>query len=241
MFLWLLFNTSWGSTWGGVEQLSPIRAVIVTKSFCAKQSQVVISSRLFHETPTALELCSYPLLELLLSQKAAAAWQFQIFCVSSSILLKNPKRDGVGQQSPKRAVIGRRSSCMEKSQVFMPPLQYFFRLSTGVELGSYPLLELLLSQKAPAAWHFQVFVSTRQFFLRIPSEIELGSNPLIELLWNKKLLLRAVATFCVSLSILIETPNRCDIGQICPIRAVIVTRSSCAEQFQVLCLLVNTS
>ena len=59
-----------------------------------------------------MELGSYPLLELLLSQETSAR-NSQGFYVSSSILLQTLNRDGVGQLSPIRADIVNRRSCAE--------------------------------------------------------------------------------------------------------------------------------
>ena len=105
---------------GGVGQLSPIKAVIVTRSSCAEHSQVFLSRGGVGQLSPA------------------------------SILVETPNRGGVGQLSPIKAVIVTRCSCAEQSQVFVSPRQYFLRLPTGVELGSYPLLKPLLSQEAPA-------------------------------------------------------------------------------------------
>ena len=134
----------------GVGQLSPIKAVIVTRSSCAEQSQVFVSPRRnFLRLPTAVDLGSYPLFKLLLSQEAPARSirRFLYLLVNTS---SDSNRCGVGQLSPIRNVIVTRSSCAEQSQVFVSPRRNFLRLPTAVDLGSYPLFKLLLSQEAPA-------------------------------------------------------------------------------------------
>ena len=211
------------STGVGVGQLSPIRGVFVTRSSCAEQSQVFVSSRqYFLRHSTAMELGSYPLLELLLSKEGPARSSC-MFLSPSQYFMRLWTEVGVGQLSSIRAVIVARNFCAEQSQVFVSPRQYFLRLSTAMELSSYPLLELLLSKEGPArsscmflspsqyfmrlwievgvgqlssirgvfvtrsscAERSQVFVSRRQYFLRNSTARELGSYPLLELLFSK--------------------------------------------------------
>ena len=76
-------------------------------------------------------------------------------------------------------------------------------------------------------------MSPRQYFLRPQLGWSWAAIPYKSCYCHKKILRGAVAGFCVSSSILLETPNRGGIGQLSPIKAVIVTRSSCAEQSQV--------
>ena len=82
------------------------------------------------------------------------------FCISPSILLEIPNWRGVGQLCPIKAVIVKRGSCAEQSQVFVSPREYFLRLPTGVELGSYPLYKLLLWQDDPARSGRRFFISS---------------------------------------------------------------------------------
>ena len=64
--LYLLVFTSRDPNLGGIVQLSPIRAVIATRSTCVEQSQVFVSLRqYFLRPPTGLDLGSYSLSELL--------------------------------------------------------------------------------------------------------------------------------------------------------------------------------
>ena len=123
----------------GIGQLSPIKAVIVTRSSCAEHSQVFVSPRQYFLRPqlgwswAAIPYKSCYCHKKLLRGAVAG------YCISSSILLETPNRGGIGQLSPIKAVIVTKSSCAEQSQVFVSPHQYFLRLPTGVELGSYPL------------------------------------------------------------------------------------------------------
>ena len=108
----LLVDTSWEANRGEVGQLSPIRAGIVTGSSCAEQSQVFFlvntswdpkqscrrffSSSILLETPNRVELGSYPLLDLFLSQEAPARSirRFLYLLVNTSW---DPNRGWVGQ------------------------------------------------------------------------------------------------------------------------------------------------
>ena len=131
--------------WGVVGQPSPIRAVIVTKRSSTKQLKVFVSLfQHFLRLPLGAELRSYPLLELLLSEEVPARCSRRFF-VFSPILLETLNWDGVGQLSPIRAVIVIRSFCHVAVLIIVSLFQYFKCLWIWVVLGSYPLLELLLS------------------------------------------------------------------------------------------------
>ena len=131
-------------------QLSPIRALNVQRKSCEEQLLVfaLIVTTWWLSQPGE-KLGSYPLLEVLLSQETPARSSCRLLYLFVDISWDS-QLDGVEQLSPIRAVIVTRISCAEQSQVFMPPRQYFLRLSTSMELSSYPPLEVLLSQEAPA-------------------------------------------------------------------------------------------
>ena len=97
-------------------------------------------------------------------KKRFCAEQSHVFFYSSSKLLDNPKWGGIELLSPTRADIVTRRSCAEQLLVFESPRQYFLRLPTGVDLGSYPLIELLMSQEAPAQSNRIFFVSSSELF-----------------------------------------------------------------------------
>ena len=96
-----------------------------------------------------------------------------------------------------------------------------------MELGSYPQLELLLSQKIPGR------SSGRLLYLLVftswdpPTEMALFSYPRVELLLSQEASARNSHRF---LCLLVNTSRQ---GQLSPTRVVIVTRSSCKEQLQV--------
>ena len=175
--------------WGGVGQLSPIRAVIVIRSFC----HVAVLD----------------------------------YCVSLSIIQVSLNLGGVGQLSPIRTVIVRRRSCTQQLQVLVSPLQHFLRLPLWAELRSYPLLELLLPQEEPASssrWFLCLLVNTSYNFQPGWSWAAISYESCY---WKNKLLHGAVKAFCASSSIIFETLNWGGVRQLSPIRAVIVTWSSC--------------
>ena len=98
---------------------------------------------------------------------------------------------------------------------------------------SFSPLELFLSQKAPAR-------SSRKLLYLL---VAASWNPQAWWSWadipykscycHKRLLREATAGCCISSSFFLETPNRGGVGQLSSIWAVIVARSSCAEQSQV--------
>ena len=179
---------------GGVGKLSPIKAVIVTRSSCAEQSQVFVSPRqYFLRSQPGWSWAAIPY-ESCYCHKKLLRGAVAGFCISSSILLETPNRGGVVKVSPIKAVIVTRSSCAEQSQVFVSPRRYFLRPQPGWSWAAIPYESCYC---------------------------------------HKKLLRGAVAGFCISSSILLATPNRGGVGKLSPIKAVIVTRSSCAEQSQV--------
>ena len=224
--LHLLVKTFWDPNLGGVGRLSPIKAVVVTRSSCAEQSQVVVSPRQYF-------------------LRAQPGWSWAAIPYKSCCCRKKLLRG---------AVAG-----------FVSPCQYFLRLPTGVELGSYPLLKPLLSQEAPAwssCWFLYLLVNTswdpnrvgvgqlspikafvvargsceeqsQVLFLLVniswdPNWGGVGRLSPINPLLSQEAPARSSCRFCFSLSILLETPNQGGVGQLSPIKAVVVTRNSCA-------------
>ena len=124
------------------------------------------------------------------------------------------------------------NSCAEQSQIVFSPCRWFVRLPTGTELGSYPLLELLLSREIPVQsrcrlLYLLVFTSWDPLWPGWSS----SAISYQSCYCHKKLLRGAVAEFYVSSSILLENLNWDGVGQLSPLRAVVVvTWRSCAGQ-----------
>ena len=100
---------------------------------------------------------------------------------------------------------------------------------TGLEFGSYHLLELLLTQEAPA-WLNRWFLSLLIVTSWDPNGMELGSYSQLEFLLSQEARARISQKL---LCLLVVTPwdsNRGGVWQLSPIRAVIDTRSSCLAQ-----------
>ena len=115
---------------------------------------------------------------------------------------------------------------------FVSPCQYFLRLPTRVELGSYPLLNPLLSQEIPAR-------SSRRFlYLLVHTSCDPNRGG-----FGQQSPIKAVViarSSCEEQSqvffLLVNTSWDSQPGlswQLSPIKAVVVTRNSCAERSQV--------
>ena len=242
-------------------ELFPIKSVIVTRSSWAEKLQIVVSPRsYFLRTKLGWSL-SAPIRSVL-SQKAATGSSRSFICVSLLILLETPNSGGFDKLSPIWAVFVTKSSCAEQSQAFVSPCQYFLRHPTRVELGSYPLLELLLSQEflsgafvgycfsssilpetgqLSTIWAVivtrssfselsQVDISSVLYFMRPQPMWSLAAIPYLSRYWPRK--------SCADKLQIVVSPRRSiehptGVRLSAPIRGVIVTGSSCAEQSQV--------
>ena len=219
---------------GCVVQLSPIRAVIVARSFCAEQSQVFVSPRQYLlKLSTAMELGSYTLLDLLLSKECPARSGCRFLCLIITTWWHYRLGEELGSYLLLEVLLSQEAPARSNCSFLCLLVDTYWDLSIAMEWGSYPLLELSTFKESPArssCCFFSLIVIT--WWLSQPWE-KLGSYPLLEVLLSQETPARSSCRL-LYLFVDISRDSQSDgVEQLSPIRAVIVTRSSCAEQSQV--------
>ena len=222
----LLIVTSWDPNWDGVGQLSPIGTVIVKRSSCAEQLQVVY----------LLVVTSWDFKRGGVGQLSPirAVIDKKSSCVAQSQVVVSPRQYFLRSQLGWiwAAIHYWNGYCQKEaparsSRRLYISLLVLLETPTGLELGSYLSLELLLTQGAPA------WINRRLLYLLAITSWDPNRD------WVGQFLLSQEARARISrklLCLLVVTPwdsNRDGVWQLSPIKTVIDTRSSCVAQPQI--------
>ena len=185
---------------------SPIKAFVATRSSCAEQSQVLFLLVSTSWDPNRGGVGQLTPIKAVVVTISSWVEQSRVVVSPSKYFLRPQTVWGW-------AAIPCKSCCCHKKLLrgavagFVSPCQYFLRLPTGVELGSYHLIKLFLSQKGPARSCRRFCFSSSMLF-ETPTGGGVGQlSPLLKLLLSQEAPARSNRKFCFSSSILLETPT----------------------------------